>query len=153
VHLRRDGKDQLFTWMAVDQTDGSIDIVFYDRRNLKDTMTGLTLARSIDGGKTFVNYRIDQEPFVCLKDVFMGDYIGISAVGGKVVAGYCHVLEKKQTVLSAAVFQFKLGTLETEPAPAPGVSIAEVNCQGSCFLSPRPRPHLSWLFRRVRNCP
>src|SRR5262249_2950318 len=36
------GKDQLFTWMAVDPADGSINIVFYDRRNLKDTMTGLT---------------------------------------------------------------------------------------------------------------
>jgi hypothetical protein len=110
------GKDQLFTWMAVDPADGSINIVFYDRRNLKDTMTGLTLARRVDGGESFVNYRIDQEPFVCLKDVFMGDYIGISAVNGRVVAGYCHVLEKKQTAMSAAVFQFKLGTQEAAPA-------------------------------------
>jgi hypothetical protein len=106
------GSDQLFTWMAVDPADGSINLVFYDRRNLKDTMTGLTLARSVDGGKSFVNYRIDQQPFACQKDVFMGDYIGISAVGGRVVAAYCHLLEKKQTTLSAAVFQFKLGTQE-----------------------------------------
>lgn len=109
---KSNGKDQLFTWMAVDPADGSINIVFYDRRNLKDTLTGLTLARSVDGGKSFINYRINQEPFVCQKDVFMGDYIGISAIGGRVVAAYCHVLEKKQTALSAALFQFKLGTQE-----------------------------------------
>jgi hypothetical protein len=109
------GKDQLFTWMAVDPADGSINIVFYDRRNLKGTMTGLTLARSVDGGKSFVNYRIDQEPFNCEKDVFLGDYLGIGAVGGRVVAAYAHALEKKETTLSAAVFQFRLGTQEAEP--------------------------------------
>src|SRR6516162_6570423 len=114
--------------MAVDPSDGSINIVFYHRRNLTDTLTGLTLARSIDGGKSFVNFRIDQEPFVCLKDVFMGDYIGISAAGGRVVAGYCHMLEKKQTALSAAVFQFKLGTQEAAPQPA-----STVSCQCSSF--------------------
>jgi hypothetical protein len=145
------GKDQLFTWMAIDPADGSINIVFYDRRNLKDTLTGLTLARSIDGGKTFVNFRIDQEPFVCLKDVFMGDYIGISAVGGRVVAGYCHVLEKKQTVLSAAVFDFKPGTQETLPVSETTVALCRLASKDGQVHYPhavRPcRPCRRWRTR------
>jgi len=148
------GKDQLFTWMAVDPADGSINIIFYDRRNLKDTMTDLTLARSVDGGKSFVNYRIDQEPFTCDKEVFMGDYIGIAALGGKVVAAYCHLPEKKTTALSAAVFQFKLGTQEAAPIPAPAIASAESLCQERCTISWRSHGFLSHLFRRmIGRCP
>jgi hypothetical protein len=150
------GKDQLFTWMAVDPADGAINIVFYDRRNLKDTMTGLTLARSVDGGKSFVNYRIYQEPFACEKDVFMGDYIGISAIGGRVVAAYCHLLEKKQTSLSAAVFQFKPGTQEAAPVAAPAVVAEVMGCewQGglTCPQIPRrDRCGIGCFFRSLRG--
>jgi hypothetical protein len=148
------GKDQLFTWMALDPADGSINIVFYDRRDLKDTMTGLTLARSVDGGKSFVNYRIDQEPFTCLKDVFMGDYIGISAMAGKVVAGYCHLLEKKQTTLSAAIFQFKLGTQEAAPARTQAISSVE-GCHEDWVPVPisSRRVLLRWLHGAGGRCP
>ena len=44
------GREQFFTWMVVDPIDGSINIAFYDRRDLQGNMTGLTLARSVDGG-------------------------------------------------------------------------------------------------------
>ena len=106
------GKDQLFTWMAVDPADGSINIVFYDRREKKDTMTGVTMARSVDGGRTFVNHKVDQEPFPCNRNVFFGDYIGIAAAQGRVVAVYSHFLNRTQLALSAAVFHFKPGTQE-----------------------------------------
>jgi hypothetical protein len=100
------GKDQLFAWMAVDPADGSVNVVFLDRRDQDGTRTGVTLARSMDGGKTFANYRVAQEPFECDKR-FLGDYVGIDARGGRVVAVYPHVTEKKQLALSAAVFRFK----------------------------------------------
>jgi hypothetical protein len=104
------GKDQLFTWMAVDSVDGSVNIFFYDRRNHKGTLTGLTLARSVDGGRTFVNYPVNQEAFRCYGDVFMGDYIGIAAHGGRVVGMYPHFISRKQTAISAALFRFRPGT-------------------------------------------
>src|SRR5262249_57524851 len=50
------GKEQLFAWLAVDPRDGSVNVVFYDRREYKRTLTGVTLARSVDGGRRFVNY-------------------------------------------------------------------------------------------------
>jgi hypothetical protein len=111
------GKDQLFTWMAVDPRDGSINVVFYDRRDLADTMTGVTMARSVDGGRTFVNYRVDQEPFACYRGVFFGDYIGIAANHGQVVAVYSHFVNRWQLALSAAVFRFKPGTQEPVEEP------------------------------------
>jgi hypothetical protein len=111
------GKAQLFTWMAVDPADGSANVVFYDRRDCEDKYQGLTLARSVDGGKTFVNHRIQQEPFTLSRPVFMGDYIGIDARTGRVVAVYPHVVNDA-VVLSAALFRFKPGTQEYSDEPA-----------------------------------
>src|SRR6185369_11991821 len=55
----KNGKAQFFTWMSVDPADGSINVFFYDRRDGTGTQTGVTLARSVDGGKSFVNHRVD----------------------------------------------------------------------------------------------
>jgi hypothetical protein len=111
----KNGKEQFFTWMALDPIDGAVNIVFYDRRDSDDTKTGLILARSIDGGKTFVNHKINQEPFACDKKVFFGDYIGIDAYGGRVVAMYQHFIDEPNVAVSAAIFDFKKGTQDTTP--------------------------------------
>jgi hypothetical protein len=78
------GADQFFQWLAVDPTDGSLDVIFYDRRidprNRKQTVV---LARSTDGGRNFSNYAWTNEPFEA-NDVFFGDYSGIAAYGGRV---------------------------------------------------------------------
>ena len=42
----------------------------------------------------------------------MGDYIGLAAQDGRVVAVYTHLLDENETALSAAVFRFKTGTQE-----------------------------------------
>jgi hypothetical protein len=108
------GKDQIFHWMAVDPADGSINVIFYDRRGLDGTKLGLTFVRSIDGGKTFVNYTVDQEPFDCYRDVFFGDYIGLAAHQGHIAAVYSHFVGRRELALSAALFHFKPGTQEVE---------------------------------------
>ncbi len=110
------GKEQLFAWMVLDPRDGSVNILFYDRREHADTRTGVTLARSVDGGRRFVNYRVNQEAFPCYPDVFFGDYIGIAADGGRVMALYSHFTGRKQLAISAAVFRFKPGTHEVAAA-------------------------------------
>jgi hypothetical protein len=107
----KNGKEQFFTWMAVDPVDGAVNVVFYDRRDTSGALTGLTLARSIDGGKTFVNRKIDVPPFAPNSRVFFGDYSGISAVGGKVVPVFMHIVDGK-LVVSVALFRFKPGTQE-----------------------------------------
>jgi len=108
----KNGKAQFFTWMAVDPVDGSVNTVFYDRRDTEGTLTRLTMARSTDGGRTFVNHRIALEPFSCNERVFFGDYTGIAAYDGRVVPMFMHFLDNTKLAVSVALFRFKPGTQE-----------------------------------------
>ncbi len=100
------GRPQLFTWMAVDPVDGSLNVVFLDRRYGEGDAQGVTVARSSDGGRSFRNIRIDQNPFVCPESVFYGDYLGVAALDGRVVAAWPHCLEDGALALSAATLRF-----------------------------------------------
>lgn len=108
----KNGKVQFFTWMSVDPADGSINIIFYDRRDTVGTQTRVTLARSVDGGRSFVNHQIDLPPFSVNSRVFFGDYGGISAYQGRVVPAFMHFLNEGSLAISVALYRFKLGTLE-----------------------------------------
>src|SRR5262249_36770599 len=108
------GKDQFFTWMAVDPVDGSVNIAFYDRRETEDSKTGVTLARSVDGGRSFVNYKVNQDPFACEPKTFFGDYLGVDAYGGRVVVLYHHFVEAKKCAISSAAYDFAPGTQEAK---------------------------------------
>jgi hypothetical protein len=78
------GADQFFQWMAVDPVDGSTNLVFYDRRADPDNRrANFVLARSTDGGRTFLNYAWTSKPFDP-EGGFIGDYSGIAAYGGRV---------------------------------------------------------------------
>jgi hypothetical protein len=78
------GADQFFQWLTVDPTDGSVNVLFYDRRgDLRNVKQVVVLARSSDGGHSFKNYAWTDEPFEA-GGVFFGDYTGIAAFGGRV---------------------------------------------------------------------
>ncbi|HYV92349.1 MAG TPA: hypothetical protein VE978_11215 [Chitinophagales bacterium] len=77
--------NQFMSWMDVDQTDGVIYVVFYDRRNYVNKNTDVFLAYSTDGGSTFTNVKISEDLFSPSASVFLGDYTNISAYDGKVV--------------------------------------------------------------------
>ncbi|HEX7288495.1 MAG TPA: exo-alpha-sialidase [Candidatus Angelobacter sp.] len=78
------GADQFFQWLAVDPTDGAINVVFYDRRRDPDNRKQVVvLARSTDGGRTFTNYAWTENLFEA-GGVFFGDYSGLAAHGGRV---------------------------------------------------------------------
>jgi len=78
------GADQFFQWSAVDPMDGSINVVFYDRRgDPRNRMQTVVLARSSDGGRSFANYAWTSNAFEA-GGVFFGDYTGLAAFGGRV---------------------------------------------------------------------
>jgi len=110
---QKNKKDQFFTWMAVDPSDGSINIVFFDRRNTDGTHTELMLARSIDGGNSFRNFKIDLPAFEMKRGAFFGDYIGIDAKEGVVVPAFMHFIAPRKLAISAAIFHFQKGTQNT----------------------------------------
>lgn len=76
------GNQQFLTWMSIDQTDGTIYTVFYDRRAYKDDATDVYMAYSKDGGETFINEKISDKPFNPSAFNFFGDYNNISAHNG-----------------------------------------------------------------------
>lgn len=83
--VNTEGKgDQFLPHIAIDQTDGTVYIVFYDRRHsASNIMMDVYVAMSEDGGNTFTNKRITSNSFMPPgKAVFFGDYNGISAHNG-----------------------------------------------------------------------
>jgi hypothetical protein len=77
-------RHQFFPALAIDQTNGNLYSVFYDRRNTTGNATDVYLARSTDGGDSFTNTRISDSSFTPSTDNFMGDYIGITANNGRI---------------------------------------------------------------------
>jgi len=110
-----DGADQFFQWLAVDPTDGSLNVMFYDRR--KDPQNRkqiVTLARSTDGGRTFPNYAWTESEFES-NGVFFGDYTGLAAYGGRVYGAW---MEKPIPPPPATNEAGKKTEEEKEPKPA-----------------------------------
>ncbi|HEY6971648.1 MAG TPA: sialidase family protein, partial [Candidatus Angelobacter sp.] len=78
------GAEQFFQWSAVDPVDGSVNVVFYDRRgDPQGRKQIVVLARSSDQGKSFANYAWTDNAFEA-GNVFFGDYTGLAAFGGRV---------------------------------------------------------------------
>ncbi len=79
-----DGKDQFFQWMAVDPISGEVYVQFYDRReDAANRKTRVTLARSVDGGRTFTNYAWSPTAFEG-QQLFLGDYTWLTAYDRRV---------------------------------------------------------------------
>ena len=102
----KNGAVQFFTWMAVDPSNGSVNVLFYDRRGRAGTRSGLTLARSTDGGATFGNHPISIPDFEVSDETTFGDYLGVDARDGRVAGVFPHVVDGK-IILSTAVFDFR----------------------------------------------
>jgi len=78
VNNDNSNRQQFFTWMDIDQTNGNLHFVFYDRRNYTGDQTDVYLAFSNDGGESFKNRIISESPFLPNKDIFFGDYSNIT---------------------------------------------------------------------------
>jgi hypothetical protein len=82
--------DQFFPWLAVDPTNGSVNVSFYDSRlGPSPKWTNMFFTRSTDGGQTWSpNVRIttapsnEANPSANLGNQY-GDYEGIDAFGGE----------------------------------------------------------------------
>lgn len=84
------GADQFFQWLAVDQVSGAAYVVFYDRRDDPENRNAIiVLARSTDGGQTFVNYAWTDRPFDA-NGQFIGDYTGIAARNDRVYGAWAY---------------------------------------------------------------
>lgn len=140
------GAQQFLTWMDIDETNGNIYCVFYDRRNysLTSPKTDVYLARSQDGGNTFSNFKINQNFFTPSPTVFFGDYIGISAYNNVVRPAWMQYGSGTLSVWTALVDGLTLSV--DEPAATAYSPLLEQN-------SPNPFTDITWIkFNLKRSC-
>jgi hypothetical protein len=85
------GGDQFNQWLAVDPSNGSVNVAYYDTGVDGATSTIYTLARSTNGGASYTASPIANAPTdesCCAPSVNLGnqygDYEGIAAYGGVV---------------------------------------------------------------------
>lgn len=130
------GKQQFFTWMDIDQTNGYLYFVFYDRRDRQGDSTDVFMAVSRDGGQSFNNFRISASPFVPSDNVFFGDYTNISA-HDNVVRPIWTRLHNNQLSVWTAIPDMNLVGIDTPEESMPLLSaVAYPNpSEGSVVLS------------------
>ncbi|HNY01811.1 MAG TPA: T9SS type A sorting domain-containing protein [Bacteroidales bacterium] len=82
------GKQHYLPWITCDQATGQVSVVFYDNRNCASTEAEAWMAYSTDGGSTFTDLKVSDvtftpSPIPNMASKYMGDYLAISAYGGK----------------------------------------------------------------------
>lgn len=97
------GKQQFFCWMTIDQTNGNLWFVFYDRRNYNDNNTDVFMAVSDDGGLTFENFKVSDSPFVPVPSVFFGDYTNVSAHNNVIRPIWTRLHQNQLSIMTAIV--------------------------------------------------
>lgn len=115
------GAEHFFQWMAVDPQDGSVSVIFYDRRLDPTNRTQtVVLARSTDGGRSFANYSWTDQAFDA-KGGFIGDYNGLTARNGRVYGIWTEKpanITTRDTVIRIGVADFSSATTENSAARA-----------------------------------
>lgn len=102
------GKHQFLPWMTIDQSNGYVYCVFYDRREHSNNNTDVYLAVSKDGGDTFENIKISESPFKPNPRIFFGDYTNISVHQGVIRPIWTRLHQSKISVYTALIEQSAL---------------------------------------------
>lgn len=90
-------KQQFMPHFTIDQATGYLYFLYYDRKNFANgLLTDVYLTVSRDGGKTFYHHKINETSFAPHKDIFFGDYIGVSAHNGIIRPMWMQMNDKKE---------------------------------------------------------
>ena len=82
-------KEHYFPWITCDPENGILSVVFYGDRDVNSNQCEVFCANSFDAGETWEDFKVSDvaftpSPIPGLAGGYMGDYLGISARGGKV---------------------------------------------------------------------
>ena len=93
---------QFMSTFAIDQSDGTLHFLFYDRSMAKQpNETQVVWVTSTDGAKHFNQQRISEKSFTPNPKVFFGDYIAIAASNGRVVPVWVRLDRDKASLWTA----------------------------------------------------
>ncbi|MFK7757010.1 MAG: sialidase family protein [Flavobacteriales bacterium] len=101
-------RHQFFTWLDIDQTNGNLYTVYYDRRVGAENETDVYLSASLDGGITWSDYIVSSTSFIPNDQVFFGDYNNISAHSGVIRPIWTRYSENKLSVWTALINESQL---------------------------------------------
>ncbi|MFI5149560.1 MAG: T9SS type A sorting domain-containing protein [Bacteroidia bacterium] len=126
VNTDAPGKQNFMSWMTIDQSNGDVYVVYYDRRNhTSGDSTDVYLARSSDGGATFTDYKINQNSFVPDPSVFFGDYIGVSATNGIVRPIWMAYNGSTLSIWTAIADAAMMGVQDSRPSGMPEAELIQ----------------------------
>jgi len=117
VNTDQTDREHFFPWMSVDPLTGNVYVVYYDRRDTEDDGTDVYVARSSDGGRSFVDLRVSTATFVPDSTVFFGDYTGIAARGGRVYPVWMRMDQNVMSVWAAPYIDTLLAGPPAPPVP------------------------------------
>lgn len=83
------GKTHYMSWIACDQANGQLAVVYYDNRNVNNNQCETWMSWSQDGGDTWEEMKVSDvswtpSPIPGMAGGYMGDYLGIDIYNGKV---------------------------------------------------------------------
>ncbi|MBL7900239.1 MAG: exo-alpha-sialidase [Crocinitomicaceae bacterium] len=99
---------QFLTWMTIDQSNGNLYFVYYDRRDQEKMETDVYLSWSKDGGETFQDEKISASSFKPNPKIFFGDYTNISVHNGIIRPIWTRLHEGRITLWTALIDQSQL---------------------------------------------
>lgn len=97
------GKHQFFPWLTIDQTNGHLYAVYYDRREHEGNETDVYLAYSTNAGQNFTSIKISESSFVPDASVFFGDYTNIAAHDGVIATVWTRMDNGKTSVWTTII--------------------------------------------------
>ncbi|NUO83534.1 T9SS type A sorting domain-containing protein, partial [candidate division KSB1 bacterium] len=113
------GRQQFFTWMTIDQANGALYFVFYDRRNYGDNRTDVFMAVSQDGGESFINFKVSASPFTPREEIFFGDYTNVAAHNNVVRPIWTRLHNAELSMMTALIDLDAITKVEDRSEPAP----------------------------------
>ncbi|MBI3653436.1 MAG: exo-alpha-sialidase [Acidobacteria bacterium] len=144
VRVNNDGAgfDQFFPWLRVDQSNGQVEVAFYDRRDDGQLLLNMYIARSLDGGTTFPeNIRVSgagSNPRLQAavagtngNPIGLGDYVGLVAANGKAHLLWADTRDQKQNIYYGLVEYASAGGGD-------GGGVANDSCQTPKAISALP---------------
>ena len=108
VNTDNSKKHQFLTWMTIDQSNGYLYIVYYDRREHEDNKTDVYLSVSKNGGASFKDYKISNNSFTPNPKMFFGDYTNISVQDGAIRPIWTHLDNSTISLYTALIDQKEL---------------------------------------------
>lgn len=125
---------QFLSWMAIDQTNGYIYIIFYDRRNYTDNNTDVYLAISSNGGESFKNLKISESPFNPNSTIFFGDYTNISVYYNVIRPIWTRLDNNNLSILTAIIDTSDINLELIQPKKEKNILAVDVSINPNPFI-------------------